>query len=105
MIKILLIIIFSVASIGFTVEAQAMSPTSALAPQKLLSTPEDTRQRACQPIGKGAAMSIVGRRVDGKVLSVRLNMRSRPPMYKVRVLTESGRVRHIYVNACNGRLV
>lgn len=71
--------------------------------QKLLPTPELREKTACTPIGKGAAMSIAARRADGKVLSASLNMRARPPVYRVKILTKSGRVRHIYVNACTGR--
>ncbi|AOE49906.1 PepSY domain-containing protein [Kangiella sediminilitoris] len=72
---------------------------------KQLPTLDKPRVETCRPIGKSAAMSAVARRADGKVLSASLNMRSKPPVYRVRVLTNSGRVRHYYVNACNGRLL
>lgn len=71
--------------------------------QQLLATPELREKTVCTPIGKGAAMSIAARRADGKVLSASLNMRARPPVYRVKILTKSGRVRHIFVNACTGR--
>ena len=84
--------------------AIAIAPEAYAASQKLLPTPELREKQTCNPIGKGAAMSAAARRIDGKVLSASLNMRARPPVYRVKILTESGRVRHVYVNACNGRL-
>lgn len=84
--------------------AVLFAPNVYSASQKLLPTPELREKKTCTPIGKGAAMSAAARRIDGKVLSASLNMRARPPVYRVKVLTDSGRVRHVYVNACNGRL-
>ncbi|RDX35669.1 hypothetical protein DZA50_06510 [Kangiella sp. HD9-110m-PIT-SAG07] len=79
-------------------------PNAYGASQKLQPTPELRENKSCNPIGKGAAMSAAARRINGKVLSASLNMRARPPVYRVKVLTDSGRVRYIYVNACTGRL-
>lgn len=67
----------------------------------------DTPQRAvqCNMIGKGAAMSVVASRIEGKVLSAQLNKHSNPPVYRVKLITKSGRVRQVMVNACNGQLI
>lgn len=97
MIKKLTVLVLLTVALGVAPQAFAAS-------QKLLPTPELREKKTCNPIGKGAAMSAAARRIDGKVLSASLNMRARPPVYRVKILTESGRVRHVYVNACNGRL-
>ena len=81
-----------------------LTPNAYGASQKrVLPTPELRDKNVCTPIGKGAAMSTAARRTDGKVLSASLNMRARPPVYRVKILTKSGRVRYVYVNACSGR--
>jgi uncharacterized membrane protein YkoI len=97
MIKKLVLAAFGVISLVF-----AQSTFSA--EQKRFSPPTKERQQMCTPVGKGAAMNAVARQTKGKVLSASLNTRSRPPVYRVRVVTDSGRVRHVYVNACTGRL-
>ncbi|GAA4354595.1 PepSY domain-containing protein [Kangiella marina] len=79
-------------------------PSAFGATEKRLPTPQLQEKKSCTPIGKGAAMSAAARRIDSKVLSASLNMRARPPVYRVKVLTDSGRVRYIYVDACTGRL-
>lgn len=95
--KLTLIVLVAVAVL--------LAPNAYGASQKLLPpTPELRQKQSCTPIGKGAAMSAAARRVNGKVISASLNMRARPPVYRVKILTDSGRVRHVYVNACNGRL-
>lgn len=98
MIKKLVLVICGVVALTFAQSAFSAS-------QNRLSPPVKEKQKMCAPVGKGAAMSAVARSTKGKVLSASLNTRSRPPVYRVRVLTDSGRVRHIYVNACTGRLV
>ncbi|MBD3652693.1 PepSY domain-containing protein [Kangiella sp.] len=66
---------------------------------------EREEQAACVPIGKSAAMSAVARKTDGRVLSASLNMNRKPPVYRVKVLSPNGRVSHVLVNACNGRVI
>ena len=97
MIKKLTLLVLMFVAVLFVPNAHGAS-------QKMIPTPELRENKTCTPIGKSAAMSAAARRTDGKVLSASLNMRARPPVYRVKILTDSGRVRHVYVNACNGRL-
>ena len=90
--------------VAFMAIVLMVAPESQGATKNLLSAPQLKDNSTCKPIGKGAAMSAVARRVNGKVISASLNMRARPPVYRVKVLTNSGRVRYIYVNACTGRV-
>ncbi|WP_223670761.1 PepSY domain-containing protein [Kangiella shandongensis] len=83
----------------------AFAGSSEAASQKQLPVLKKPQAEQCSPVGKGAAMSTVARQTKGKVLSASLNARAKPPVYRVKVLTDSGRVRHYYVNACNGRLM
>lgn len=83
----------------------AFVASSNAASQKQLPVLQKPQAEQCRPVGKGAAMSAVARQTKGKVLSASLNTRSKPPVYRVKVLTDSGRVRHYSVNACNGRLM
>ena len=59
----------------------------------------------CRTVGKGTAMSVVARGTQNKVLSASLNKRSSPPVYKVKTISKSGRVRTYRVDACTGRLL
>lgn len=102
MIKKYILIFVSILSLSFAVNGQAASQKILFAAER--SSSEQQRE-TCVPIGKGAAMSAAAQRTNGKVLGASLNTRSRPPTYRVKVLTESGRVRHIYVHACNGRVL
>ena len=70
-----------------------------------VDTKVESKEPACVPIGKSAAMSAVAQQVEGRVLSATLNMNRRPPIYRVKVLSRSGRVSHVIVNACNGRVI
>lgn len=70
-----------------------------------LDTKIERKEQACVPISKSAAMSAVAQQTDGRVLSASLNMNRRPPVYRVKVLSSSGRVSHVLVNACNGRVI
>lgn len=69
-----------------------------------LDTKIERKEQACVPIGKSAAMSAAAQHTDGRVLSASLNMNRRPPVYRVKVLSSSGRVSYVLVNACNGRV-
>lgn len=107
MIKTYILILVSILSLTFAVNGQAASQKT-LFPSERLSSERfsaEKQRQTCVPIGKGAAMSAVAQRTNGKVLGASLNTRSRPPTYRVKVLTKSGRVRHIYVHACNGRVL
>ncbi len=57
----------------------------------------------CRLISKSSAMRAVANRSRDKVLSAFLT-NGNPPMYRVKVISKSGRVRNISVNACNGRV-
>ena len=70
-----------------------------------IDTKVEREEQACVPIGKSAAMSAVARKTDGRVLSASLNMNRKPPVYRVKVLSPNGRVSHVLVNACNGRVI
>lgn len=67
--------------------------------------PQRFEQETCRPVGKSTAMRAASSRAGGKVLSAYLNSRSNPPVYKVKVINESGRVRYVMVNACNGMVI
>ncbi|MCW8855866.1 MAG: hypothetical protein OQJ95_00775 [Kangiella sp.] len=70
-----------------------------------IDTQLERQDQSCVPIGKSAAMSAVARHTNERVLSASLNMNRKPPVYRVKVLSSSGRVRHLLVNACNGRVI
>ncbi|NVK22960.1 MAG: hypothetical protein HWD86_10620 [Kangiellaceae bacterium] len=82
-----------------------VSVSSAEAAAQRFSPPAMDKQISCNPIGKGAAMSAAASRVKGRVLSAYLNTNTRPPIYRVKVISESGRVRYVTVNACNGMVL
>lgn len=67
---------------------------------------QQRNQRAEQPqchiISKGSAMRAAAA-YGGKAMSASLS-RGNPPMYRVKVLMENGRVRMVAVNACNGQV-
>ncbi len=65
--------------------------------------PERDRGAECRVISKSSAMRSVASRIDGKVISAYLT-RGKPPMYRVKTLSKSGRVRSVSVNACNGQV-
>jgi len=107
MIKKYIFIFVSILSLSFAVNGQAASQKVLFTSERFSSerTSSEKQRETCVPIGKGAAMNAAAQRTNGKVLGASLNTRSRPPTYRVKVLTESGRVRHIYVHACNGRVL
>lgn len=70
-----------------------------------IDTKLERSEQPCVPIGKSAAMSAAAQQTNGRVLSASLNMNRRPPVYRVKVLSKSGRVSHVLVNACNGRVI
>ncbi|NVJ66572.1 MAG: hypothetical protein HWE16_08780 [Gammaproteobacteria bacterium] len=65
--------------------------------------PKRDRDVECRIISKSSAMRAVAGRTDGKVISAYLT-RGRPPMYRVKTLSKSGRVKSVSVNACNGQV-
>lgn len=70
-----------------------------------LDTKIERKEQSCVPIGKSAAMSAAAQHTNGRVLSASLNMNRRPPVYRVKVLSSSGRVSYVVVDACNGRVI
>ncbi len=58
-----------------------------------------------QMISKGEAITVVKRELDGKVLSATLIDSQGPPVYRVKMLLSKGRVRTVFVDATNGRVV
>jgi uncharacterized membrane protein YkoI len=56
-------------------------------------------------ITKAQAISAVKSKLNGKVLSVNLIKSQGPPVYRVKVLLDKGRVRTVFVDASNGRVV
>lgn len=89
----LLIILFAAGSSFYSASAEA-------AAQK---EPKRDRTAECRVISKSSAMRAVAGRINGKVISAYLT-RGNPPMYRVKTLSKSGRVKTISVNACNGRV-
>lgn len=59
-------------------------------------------QPQCNIISKGSAMRAAAA-YGGKAMSASLS-RGNPPMYRVKLLMENGRVRMVAVNACNGQV-
>lgn len=94
--KYILIVLLAMASVVFN-SAEAIGVR--------LDTKVERKEQTCVPIGKSAAMSAAAQQTDGRVLSATLNMNRRPPIYRVKVLSSSGRVSHVFVNACNGRVI
>ena len=56
-------------------------------------------------IGREQAIAIVKQRFEGKVLKVQHKKNSKASFYKVKVLTESGRVRVLRVDSQSGKLL
>lgn len=94
--KYVLIVLFALAALNFSV-AEAAGVR--------LETRIENKEKSCVPIGKSAAMSAAAQQTDGRVLSATLNMNRKPPVYRVKVLSSSGRVSHVLVDACNGRVI
>lgn len=61
-----------------------------------------SEQPQCHIISKGSAMRAAAM-YGGKAMSASLS-RGNPPMYRVKVLMDNGRVRMVAVNACNGQV-
>ncbi len=89
---LLLILISSFAGL-YTSSAEAASQRE----------PRRDRDAQCKMISKSSAMRAVASRTGSKVVSAYLS-RGNPPMYRVKTLSKSGRVRSISVNACNGQV-
>ncbi|NVJ62539.1 MAG: PepSY domain-containing protein [Gammaproteobacteria bacterium] len=62
-------------------------------------------QRSCEPVSKASAISAAQSAIKGKALSASLSRKSNPPVYRVKVLLDNGRVKTILVNACNGKVL
>lgn len=56
-------------------------------------------------ISKGQAIAAVKNQMAGKVLSANLIKSQGPPVYRVKLLLEKGRVRTVFVDATNGRVI
>ncbi len=73
--------------------------------QSIKSSPYENESVRKQTISKGEAIAVVKRQLEGKILSVSLIDSQGPPVYRVKVLLDKGRVRTVFVDASNGRVV
>lgn len=56
-------------------------------------------------ISKSDAISKVKSEVNGKILSADLIESKGPPVYKIKVLLDKGRVRSVYVDGLSGKII
>ena len=61
--------------------------------------------QAAGPVGADEAAAVVRGVSGGRILDVRLDGDARPPVYRVKVLLDGGRVRIYVVDAGTGRIV
>lgn len=92
MIKSKLTPILLIASLVLPVLGSAQShPPEHTARQLLLAKQE--------LIGSGEAVAIAQRQYGGKVLSVDLIKKGKSPVYRIKLLTDEGRVKTVHINA------
>lgn len=56
-------------------------------------------------VSESAAVAAAQRAVKGRVLSVQLIESRGPPVYRVKILTEDGRVRTVHVDGQSGEVI
>ncbi|WP_251359808.1 PepSY domain-containing protein [Kangiella sp. TOML190] len=95
--KVIGLLMMVLLGMSLSISSLSLEAASKREPRK-----DDDRQQ-CRLISKSSAMRAVAARIDGKVISAFLT-RSRPPVYRVKTLSKSGRVRSVSVNACNGQV-
>lgn len=80
---------------------------SALTPLSALADVGGARLvvQAAGSVGADEAAALVRRASGGRILDVRLDETARPPVYRVKVLLEGGRVRVYRVDARTGRIL
>ena len=61
--------------------------------------------QAAGSVGADEAAALVRRASGGRILDVRLDETARPPVYRVKVLLDGGRVRVYRVDARTGRIL
>jgi uncharacterized membrane protein YkoI len=59
----------------------------------------------CKIISKAKAISAAQKSIEGKALSASLIESKGPPVYRVKVVLEGGRVKTILVDGCNGQVI
>lgn len=59
----------------------------------------------CKLISKAKAISAAQKNIKGKALSATLIESKGPPVYRVKVVLENGRVKTILVDGCNGKVI
>ncbi len=59
----------------------------------------------CKVISKAKAISAAQKSIKGKALSATLIESKGPPVYRVKVVLESGRVKTILIDGCNGKII
>ncbi|MEE4245574.1 MAG: hypothetical protein V2I33_09190 [Kangiellaceae bacterium] len=61
--------------------------------------------KQCQPIAKASVIKQLKQKNVAKTLSIKLQSDSGTPVYTVKQLLKSGRVRVITINACTGKRI
>ena len=92
------VVLFSLALLSASLINNAEANTS-------ISSPYDKESVSKPIISKAEAISAVKRKLGGKVLSVNLIQSQGPAVYRVKILLDKGRVRTVFVDAANGRVV
>jgi uncharacterized membrane protein YkoI len=59
----------------------------------------------CKVITKAKAISVAQKSIEGKALSATLIESKGPPVYRVKVVLEGGRVKTILVDGCTGQII
>ncbi len=59
------------------------------------------QNKPCMTITKSKAIAIATQRKKGKVLSAKLYLKSKPPIYKVKVVNHKGHVKVLRIPACS----
>jgi len=93
-----LLVLIMIVLISFSTISHAEASSS-------ISSPYDKDSVSKPIISKAQAISAVKQKLHGKVLSVSLIKSQGPPVYRVKVLLDKGRVRTVFVDAANGRVV
>ncbi len=69
------------------------------------STEAADSKSGCKVISKAQAISAAQKNIKGKALSASLIESKGPPVYRVKVVLENGRVKTILVDGCSGRVI